>query len=202
MSERIRRAFAMPNADTFGIPPIGVLVRHWTRGAAVVVDPFARNSKIGTHRNDLNPNTTAQSHEDARVWLQRLLADGVRADVVLMDPPYSPRQISECYAGVGRACSTQDTQNARLYKECVILLGALLVDGGVAIRCGWNALGFGAGFKRIETIIVDHGGAHNATIVTVDRKQPSRTRPRQIRTAPSSKPLSYGRAATTNASRP
>lgn len=38
--------------------------------------------------NDLNPNTTAQYHLPAQEFCSRLQ---VEVDVVLFDPPYSPR---------------------------------------------------------------------------------------------------------------
>jgi hypothetical protein len=94
----------------------------------------------------------------------------VRADAVLFDPPYSPRQIAEVYASIGRACSTQDTQNARLYREARVRLASMLKPGGIGISCGWNSTGFGADFKVEELLLIAHGGAHNDTIVTVERK--------------------------------
>jgi len=48
--------------------------------------------------------------------------------------------------------------------------------GGFAISFGWNSIGMGKthGFEIIEILLVCHGGAHNDTIVTVDRKVTSR----------------------------
>ena len=54
------REFAMPNAETFSIKPIKKFVHRYTYGDKVIVDPFARNSKMGTITNDLNPETDAQ----------------------------------------------------------------------------------------------------------------------------------------------
>ncbi len=44
--------------------------------------------------------------------------------------------------------------------------------GGYAISFGWNSSGFGKkrGFEIIEILLVAHGGRHNDTIVTVERK--------------------------------
>jgi hypothetical protein len=161
------RAWAMPSPDTFSIPPVAHLLERWLEHRAVIVDPFARNSTAGTVRNDLNPSTSAEYHMDAREFLRTLT---LRADAVLFDPPYSPRQISEVYQQVGRSCSTEDTQNARLYRECRDLAADILCQGGVAISCGWNSAGFGKerGFTLREVLIIAHGGAHNDTIVTVE----------------------------------
>ena len=44
--------------------------------------------------------------------------------------------------------------------------------GGVVITCAWNSGGIGAGlgFEQQEILLVAHGGWHNDTIVTVERK--------------------------------
>jgi hypothetical protein len=163
------RVWAMPNRETFAIPPIADLLDRWLPGLAIVLDPFARNSKRGTYRNDLDPTTTAESHLPATEWLAELdfLVDGV-----LFDPPYSPRQISECYRKVGLPVGTADTQNARLYREVRDALDRRLKPGGTAISFGWNSAGFGKerGYQVEEILLVCHGAAHNDTIVTVEQK--------------------------------
>jgi hypothetical protein len=168
------REFAMPNAETFSIGPIARLLDKWLPMAlesAVIVDPFARNSGRGTVTNDLNPNTQAQFHLLAEAFVMNHVQSQT-ADAVLFDPPYSPRQIAECYQQVGRKCSTQETQNARLYKTVKDGLHRMLKPGGIAICCGWNSMGFGLGrgYEMLELLLVPHGAAHNDTIVTVERK--------------------------------
>jgi hypothetical protein len=168
---RKERVFAMPNSETFSIPPISALLDRWLGAEDVIVDPFARNSKRGTVTNDLNPATDAEFHLLAEEFVQNHVPDA-GADVVLFDPPYSPRQIAECYQQVGRKAGTEDTQNARLYKRVKDGLDRMLKPGGIAICCGWNSLGFGLtrGYELLELLLVTHGGAHNDTIVTVERK--------------------------------
>lgn len=168
----IRREWSMPSADTFTIQPIADLLRVYLHGAAVVVDPFARNSRIATHRNDLNPQTAADWHLPADGFCATMAEHGIEADAVLFDPPYSPRQISEVYAKVGITASTRDTQNAALYKRVRDGLDAILKPGGLAISCGWNSAGFGKerGYDVLEILMVAHGGAHNDTIVVVEQK--------------------------------
>ena len=163
------REFAVPTAETFSLPPVAKLLDRWLLGCAVVVDPFARNSKYGTLRNDLNPNTTAEYHLLAEEFVEQVQ---VPADAVLFDPPYSPRQIRECYQQIGRQTTTEDTQNSRLYKRVKDGLDRMLKPGGIAICCGWNSLGFGLGrkYEMLEILLVTHGGAHNDTIVTVEQK--------------------------------
>jgi hypothetical protein len=68
MTIRFTRCFAMPNAETFSIKPIGEFVRAYLACAKVSVDPFARNRDWATHTNDINPNTSAQWHDDAELF--------------------------------------------------------------------------------------------------------------------------------------
>lgn len=44
--------------------------------------------------------------------------------------------------------------------------------GVYVITCGWNSGGIGKsnGFEIVEILLVPHGGWHNDTIVTVERK--------------------------------
>lgn len=174
LAERVvmRRAWCMPSPDTFTMPPVAELLDRWIVGASVIVDPFARNGRRGTLRNDLNPETAAEYHMDAAEFGAMLVRDGVRADVVLFDPPYSPRQISEVYAQIGRAATREDTQNASLYRRVRDPLAAVLREGGVALSFGWNSSGFGKarGFEAVEILMCCHGGAHNDTICVVERK--------------------------------
>ncbi len=167
------RAWCMPSADTFEMAPVGALLDRWLHGCVVIVDPFARNGRRGTLRNDLNPETRAEYHLEAEDFLARMLADGVVADAVMFDPPYSPRQISEVYAAIGRVCGTKDTQNSVLNAGVRRGLDRLLRPGGVALSFGWNSAGFGRpmGFDVLEILLCSHGGAHNDTICVVERKR-------------------------------
>lgn len=164
------REFAMGNPETFSLPPVARLLDKYLAGRKVIVDPFARNSSRGTITNDLSPITSAQYHMLAEEFVEQLTAE---ADAVLFDPPYSPRQISECYQSVGRPVTVQDTQNARLYKRVKDGLDRLLKRDGVAICCGWNSMGFGLkrGYLTVEILLVAHGAAHNDTIITVEKKR-------------------------------
>jgi hypothetical protein len=166
------RAWAMPSSETFSMSPVTRLMAKWLAGREVVVDPFARNSKWGTLRNDLSLATDAEYHMEARDFLRHLVQLGVEADALLFDPPYSPRQIQEAYQSIGRRCGKEDTQSARLYAECRDIATALLVPGAIVISCGWNSGGFGKkrGFVQREILLVAHGAAHNDTIVTVEEK--------------------------------
>jgi hypothetical protein len=97
------RIWAMPSRNTFSIKPIHDFVMRYLSASKVSVDPFARDCLFATYTNDLNQNTVAQYHMDAVDFLSEIVSLGVRADLVLFDPPYSPRQIKECYDGIYRS---------------------------------------------------------------------------------------------------
>ena len=161
---KITRAWAMPSPATFSIAPISDLLDYWLRECEIVIDPFSGASFRATHRNDLRDGM------EATVWLAGL--NGLQADAVLFDPPYSPRQITEVYKSVGLEVGMKETQSAVLYKSVKDHLHRLLKPQGIAICCGWNSAGFGTvrGYQFEEILLVAHGGAHNDTIVTVERK--------------------------------
>ena len=166
------RQWAMPSADTFSVKPIGDFVGRWLPKGSISADPFARNSKLATYRNDLNPQTSARWHMQAVDFLIMLADCGVEVDVLILDPPYSPRQITECYAASGLKASMQDTQSARLYRRVRDAGDALLKPGGVVLSFGWNTVGMGKsrGYSLAEVMLVCHGGAHNDTICLAERK--------------------------------
>lgn len=169
---KFSRIWAMPSADTFSIPPIRELLRWRLKDCAVVVDPFARNSRFGTLTNDLNPETEATHHLDALDFLSGLVAEGVRADAMLFDPPYSSRQIAEVYQGIGREVKMYDTQRGPMHEAAKKLIDRCLKVGGIVVCCGWNSQGMGAvnKYDLEELLLVPHGAEHNDTIVTIERK--------------------------------
>jgi len=168
---KFSRIFAMPSADTFSVPPIGAFVRRYLEQSLVSVDPFARNNAWATYTNDLNPDTSAQHHLDAEQFLILLAREGICADLVLFDPPYSPRQISECYKRVGRDDGMAATQNAALYRRVRDVIPAVMPRGGIVLSFGWNSTGMGKKHGAIleEILLVNHGGAHNDTICVAER---------------------------------
>lgn len=166
---KISRTWAMPSADTFQIPAVNRFLLRHLNGCKCIVDPFSRNNAIAHHSNDINPSTTAQNHMDARDFLRMLIEKQVRADAILFDPPYSPRQVSECYANFGARPNMEDTQTAKLKKECRDLFRQLIVSGGKVLSFGWNTTGMGKRWNCEEILIVAHGGDHNDTLCMAER---------------------------------
>ena len=157
-------AWAMPNRWTFQIPPVRDFIEAHVQGP-VIIDPFSGTSRYATHANDL-----AHEGVDAEEFCTQLLAQGLRADTILFDPPYSPRQISECYKSIGRPVTREDTQNAALYKRVLTPLIALLKPGGIALRFGWQSAGVNRSWEYLRVLIVQHGAGHSETICVAQRK--------------------------------
>lgn len=167
-----RPVWSMPNSNTFEVGPIGEFVQRYIRESAVSVDPFARNNQWATFTNDLSPDTLAESHLDAEEFLSGLAQKGVAADLVIFDPPYSPRQISECYKSIGRTVGMEETQNAKLYSRVRDAILPVLTVGGIVLSFGWNSvgMGIGRGFEIGEILMVCHGAAHNDTICIAEER--------------------------------
>lgn len=167
----MRRVWAMPDSDTFNVAPIGGLIRWHLSRSKISIDPFARNKRWATYTNDLNPETAAEYHMEALEFLVMLQKRGIQANLVIFDPPYSARQVAECYAQVGRVTTMQDTQG-KSWSDWKSAIAPLCAPEALVISCGWNTNGMGLkhGFVIEEIMLVAHGGVHNDTIVTVERK--------------------------------
>ncbi len=172
MTIQFSRCFAMPNAATFSIKPIGEFVKRYLALAQVSVDPFSRDRDWATFTNDINPATSAKSHQDAEAFLRELAAEKVNADLVLFDPPYSPRQVMEHYRAAGLVVTQEDTQSGRLYRRVRDAIDPIVSPGGIVLSFGWQSggMGVGRGYQLIETMLVAHGGGHNDTICIAERK--------------------------------
>lgn len=135
----------------------------------VIVDPFANGSKYGTVTNDLNPAFDTNYHMDALDFLKMIGSES--ADMVLYDPPYSLRQVKECYEGFGVTVTAEHTKASWRAKH-LDEIARITKPNGICISFGWNSNGVGKkrGFEIIEILLVAHGGSKHDTIVTVERK--------------------------------
>lgn len=144
----IERKWAMPNKETFSIKPIKELLSQQFRQGIDVLDPFPFEYKKDA--TELLLETEDESYEYA-----------------VFDPPYSVRQLKECYNGKGE----YDTKNST-WTNWKNLLARKIKVGGKVISFGWNSGGLGKinGFEINKILLVAHGGLHNDTICTVERK--------------------------------
>lgn len=166
----INRAWAMPNKNTFSIKPINELISRYISQTKATIDPFVGYSPFKNIcvTNDLDNNIKADYHMNALDFLQQITAP---TDLVLFDPPYSPRQVSECYRKMEMTVNMQTTQSS-FWGNMKTEIARVVKPGGHVITCGWNSGGIGKtnGFEIVEILLVAHGGWHNDTIVTVERK--------------------------------
>ena len=164
----IQRRWAMPNKNTFDIKPIKELIQsELTNGTWI--DPFVNQNKLASVTNDLNPDFDTDYHMDALDFLKTFQNESV--DGVLYDPPYSPRQVTECYQGVGMNV-TSETTRASFWGNQKKEISRIVKPGGKVITFGWNSGGIGRkyGFEITRILLVPHGGWHNDTICTVEVK--------------------------------
>ena len=169
----VNRVWAMPSKDTFSIRPIKELVEReldWTDG--IWVDPFCGESDYADITNDLSEEIDSDYTMEAVAFLQEFDDNEIDGGV-LFDPPYSPRQIKECYESVGRDVTKQMTQSS-FWSTVKDEIERICADGAVVITCGWNSGGVGKGrdFKKDHILMVPHGSWHNDTIVTVETYRP------------------------------
>jgi hypothetical protein len=165
----INREWAMPNSNTFSIKPIGELIKRHIFGHSV--DPFAKGARIATVTNDIDPQHGCDFNMDAIDFLKSIPDASV--DTVLYDPPYTVRQVAECYKGVGKKVNMETTQSSfwsNLKDEIV----RITKPGSKVISFGYNSNGIGKtrGFELMEILLVPHGGPHFDTICTVEVKNP------------------------------
>lgn len=132
------RVWSMPSKNTFELKPVKELIEKYIYGMSV--DPFANKSKIATITNDLNPEYNTDFCMDALDFLKTLKDDSV--DFMFYDPPFSPRQVSECYKSLGKTVNKETTQSSfwgNLKKE----ISRVVKSNGYVISCGWNSGGVG-----------------------------------------------------------
>ncbi len=164
------REWAMPTHVTFSSPPISLFLGRHIKESDIVVDCFARNSKA-TYTNDLNPETSAQHHMDVMDFLLMIKEKGVRADVIIFDPPYSLNQTKEHYDTLGGDVQKDNQRVSRWFDEKNIA-NEILKIGGKFLHFGWHTNGMGKkrAYSIAEIMLVSHGGAHNDTICMVETK--------------------------------
>jgi hypothetical protein len=159
----------MPNKNTFKIKPIGKFVKEELIGCEMVVDPFARSAKAAHITNDLNPEFDTDHNIDALEFLKMFEDSSV--DGVIYDPPYSLRQLKECYDSIGSAINQH--QSRRFYADIKDEIARITMPGAKVLSFGWASTGIGKtrGFGITRILLVPHGGPHHDTICVSDTKK-------------------------------
>lgn len=167
----IKRAKANPSKDTFTIQPIRKLLAKYVGTGKGWIDPFAGYNSPAEMTNDHNPEIPTDYTMEAKDFVEQFVGKR-KFKGALFDPPYSYRQVSEHYKIVGEKATQEDT-STRFYNRVLNPLAEVIEEGGYCIHFGWNtnAMGRNRGFKKVEILIVAHGGHHNDTLVTVEKKR-------------------------------
>ena len=173
----INRVWAMPNKSTFTIKPIHELIERCIdktlndNRTVRMIDPFCYRSPFAEIciTNDIDKDVEASYHMDAIDFLKTF--DDKSVDLVLYDPPYSSRQVSECYKKAGIKVNMETTQGS-YWSKLKVEIERICNPGACVVACGWNSNGIGKkyGFTMNEILLVPHGGAHYDTIVTVETR--------------------------------
>ena len=174
----IDRIWEMPNSKTFKVNAIKEFIcNNITDNNLIIIDPFANEHSIKesllNHNyisNDLDKDYDCDYNLDALDFLKLFKDNSV--DVVLFDPPYSSRQVSECYKKLDKTVTYLDTSEnfwTKFKKE----IARVIKPKGLCFSFGWNSNGIGKNNNFIiEKIrLVAHGGGHNDTICLMERKQ-------------------------------
>lgn len=158
----------MPSRWTFSIKPIFELLKEELTDG-LWIDPFAGQFSPANIRNDLNPSCPAEYHMDALAFLR--MFETCSVDGILFDPPYSPRQVRECYDAINGEIRWDGrcTFWVKAKDECA----RIIRPNGKAICFGWNSMGLGKtrGFEMQRILLIPHGGVKNDTICTVEVKK-------------------------------
>lgn len=172
----LSRTWEMPNNKTFRIKAIRNLILKYAKDGYRIVDPFANEASISKYlnqckyiSNDLDPQFKTNFNLEAQSFLQIFEDNSI--DMVLYDPPYSGRQVRECYKRLDKTVTMSDT-NAGYFTKFKKEISRIVKPTGIVISFGWNTNGKGMkyGFDKLEVLDIAHGGCHYDTLVTVEVK--------------------------------
>jgi hypothetical protein len=169
---RMSRIWAMPSPWTFQIKVIKSFILGYMTDGYGWFDPFAGTNPFHLRfSNDLNTEHPTTYHMDAVDFLLELRK--VNGDKLmkggLFDPPYTLHQTNQVYKGFGVRKPISLTKD---------LMAPLVEMGGYVLTFGHNSGGMGLkrGFKLEEVLLVPHGGSHDDTICTAEKKVTEWTR--------------------------
>jgi len=162
---KFNRKFGMPHHKTFRIKPINELLDRYVHHGKWL-DPFANETRLNDKiiTNDLNPAYKTDFNLDFRKFLSKYHNEIIKG--ILLDPPYSPRQIKEHYVNAGFKLTYDDSHG--LYQHAWELI--IQIKPEYVIQFGWHSNGRKEYYKVIEILLVTHGGNHYDTIVSVHKR--------------------------------
>ena len=148
-----------PRKYTFQMPK----VKEWVEKRCVgkVLNLFAGKTllEVNEVRVDIDrENAIADYYMDAFEFVSTW--KGKKFDTVILDPPYRIRKSMEKYHG----CVVSSYQKIRRN------LVKILTRNATVISLGYNSSSIGLGFEKKEICLVHHGGAHNDTIILLEKR--------------------------------
>ena len=148
----MERVWTMPSHRTFTMPPVKKLIKQESAGCKNIIEPFPFQSKI-----------------DVFDYLQSIPDES--ADLALVDPPYTRRQVSEHYKEQGVKVTGWHTSSGwttKVKRE----VARKIKPGGKAITFGYDSAGLHKkNGMQIYRILLCHSGVdHYDLICTCDRK--------------------------------
>jgi len=165
---KIKYKYGYPNKWTFAIKPIAELLARYVGDGYGWIDPFAGMYSPAEFANDLNQDMPTKYHLHALEFCSLFR----RCKGALFDPPYSSTQVKECYNSIGYTPDIPKNDYLLAFDKVKDSLACLIIPNGYCISFGWSSNGLGKkrGFTKKEILLVQHGGHHNDTIVTVEEK--------------------------------
>ncbi len=133
--------------------------------SCVSVDPFARNCRWATYRNDINEETKAEYHMDAIDFLKHIHNEIGLVDLILFDPPYSQRQAEDKYGGITNVYTTPG-----YVKDIFTQMVRMLSHRGRIIKLGYNSTRHSDCLELVDIELLNFGGNRNDVILSIWEK--------------------------------
>ena len=153
---KLERHWCMPNHKTFEMSPVKKLIKEELDNE--YVDPFPHPFK-----------------QDAIEYLKSFKNNSVNG--LVFDPPYSQYQFNLMQKGLGKYFHNSPDKNpddriTKYWSNCKKEIERIARIGATVISFGWNTNGIGKSYNfKIERILIlAHGGRHNDTLITVEKK--------------------------------
>lgn len=141
------RFVCMPNHRTFQMKPVKQIFEKYP--SSEIIDPFPYPYQ-----------------QDALTYLKSLPNSSTKQ--VRFDPPYTLRQLKEKYESKGIALTQHETQH--YWQDLNREIFRILKPGGICIKFGYNTSRIQPSMEIIEQVNICHGGPHNDTMITIQRR--------------------------------
>ena len=148
-----------PRKYTFEMPKIKQYIEEISKGN--VLNLFAGKIRLNINeiRVDIDNKYNPTYNMDAFKFIK---TTNMKFDTIILDPPYNIRKAREKYNNNYIGSFT------KIKNELV----KIITKNGIIITFGYDSNGMSEcrGFEKKEIWLICHGGDHNDTIVTVERK--------------------------------